>query len=137
MAKEANLELAIYQSHTPTMMAIPVGNGNLKPRFFSNGTIPPRFLSISQKNPFSRFKEENPYLWSFEQLCSTHSYSDLSPDEFRVRLFPFSLVGKARAWYFQQDKEVTTNWRNLRDKFCAKNSPLSHLMNSQFPTEED
>jgi hypothetical protein len=125
MDKEANHEFSIYQSHTPTKMAIPVGNGNLKPRLFSNGIIPPRFLSIAQKNPFSGFKEENPYnhLRNSEQLCSTHSYSDLSLDEFKVRLFPFSLEGKARAWYFQQEKEFTMNWSNLCNKFSAKYFP--------------
>jgi hypothetical protein len=51
-----------------------------------------------QKNSFLGFEGENPYnhLRSFEQLCSTRSYSDLSPDEFRVRLFPFSLAGKSK-----------------------------------------
>jgi hypothetical protein len=90
--------------------------------FFSNGSISPKFLSIAQKNPFSRSERENPYnhLRSFEELCSTRSYSDLTPDEFKVRLFPFSLAGKAKVWYFQQEKEVTIDWRNLRDKFCAK-----------------
>jgi hypothetical protein len=119
MAREANLEFSIDQSHTPTKMEIPIGNGNLNPRFFSNGSISPKFLSIAQKNPFLGFEGENPYnhLRRFGQLCSTRSYSDLSPDEFRVRLFPFSLAGKAKVWYFQQEKEVTMDWRNLRDKF--------------------
>jgi hypothetical protein len=40
MAKEAKLEFSFDQFHTPTKMAISVGNGNLKPRFFFNGTIP-------------------------------------------------------------------------------------------------
>jgi hypothetical protein len=62
-------------------------------------------------------------------LCSTRSCSDLSLDEFRIRLFPFSLEGKAKGWYFQQEKEVTLDWGNLRDKFCAKYFPLSRLMN--------
>jgi hypothetical protein len=104
MAKEANLEFSIDQSYTTTKMEILIGNGNLKPRFFSNGSISLKFLFITQKNSFSGFEGENPYdhLRSFEQLCSTHSFPDLSPDEFRVRLFPFSLVGKAKVWYFQQ-----------------------------------
>jgi hypothetical protein len=130
MAKEANLEFSIDQSHIPTKMEISIGNGNLKPRFFSNGSISPKSLSIAQKNPFSGFEGENPYnhLRSFEQLCSTRSCSDLSPDKFRVRLFTFSLARKAKAWYFQQEKEVTMDWRLLRDKFCAKYFPLSRLM---------
>jgi hypothetical protein len=131
MVGEANLEFPIDQSHTPTKIEIPIRNGNLKSWFFSSGSISPKFLSITQKNPFSGFEGENPYnhLRSFEQLCSTHSCSDLSPGEFRVRLFPFSLAGKAKAWYFHQEKEVTTYWRNLRDEFCAKYFPLSRLMN--------
>jgi hypothetical protein len=60
-AREANLVFSIHQSHTPTKMEIPIGNGNLKPRFFSNGSISPKFLSITQKNPFSRLEGENPY----------------------------------------------------------------------------
>jgi hypothetical protein len=131
MAREDNLVFFIGQCHTPTKMEIPIGNGNLNPRIFSNGSISPKFLSITQKNPFSGFEGENPYnhLRSFKQLCSTRSYSDLYPEEFRVRLFPFSLAGKAKAWHFQQEKEVTTDWRILHDKFCTNYSPLSRLMN--------
>jgi hypothetical protein len=59
MARESNLEFSIDQSHIPTNMEIPIVN--LKPRFFSNGSTSPKFLSIAQKNPFSGFKGENPY----------------------------------------------------------------------------
>jgi hypothetical protein len=122
MDKEANLEFSIDQFHAPTKMEILIGNGNLNPRFFSKVSISPKFLSITRKNPFSGFEGETPYdhLRSFEQFCSTCSCSDLSPDEFGVRLFPFSLAGKAKAWYFQQEKEVTTDWRLFHDEFCAK-----------------
>jgi hypothetical protein len=131
MAQEANLEFSIDQSYTPPKMKIPIGNGNLNPRYFSDGSISPKFLSITQKNTFLGFEGENPYnhLRIFEQLCSTRSYSNLSPNEFRVRLFPFSLTGKAKVWYFQQEKEVSMDWRNFRDKFCAKYFPLSRPMN--------
>jgi hypothetical protein len=131
MAQEANLEFSIDQSYTPTKMEIPIGNGNLHPRFFSNGSIYPKFLSITQKNHFLGFEGENPYdhLRCFEQLCSTRSYSDRPPDEFRARLFPFSLEGKPRVCYIQQDKEVNMDWWNLHDKFCAKYFPLSRHIN--------
>jgi hypothetical protein len=49
MAEEANLEFSIDQSHTPTKMEIPIGNGNVNPTFFSNGSISPKFLSITRK----------------------------------------------------------------------------------------
>jgi hypothetical protein len=47
MAREANLEFSIDQSHTPTKMEIQIGNGNLNTRFFSNEFISPKFLSIA------------------------------------------------------------------------------------------
>jgi hypothetical protein len=88
MAQEANLEFSIDQTHAPTKMEIPIGNGNRNPRYVSNGSISPKFFSIDQKNPFLGFEEENQYnhLRSFGQLCSTRSYSNLSPTEFRVVL---------------------------------------------------
>jgi hypothetical protein len=49
MAQEANLEFSIDQSYTPPKMKIPIGNGNLNPRYFSNGSISSKFLSITQK----------------------------------------------------------------------------------------
>jgi hypothetical protein len=47
MVREANLEFSIDQSHTPTNMEIPIGKGNFNPRFFSNRSISPKFLSIT------------------------------------------------------------------------------------------
>jgi hypothetical protein len=55
MAREANIEFLFDQSHTLTKMKIPIRDGRLKPRFFSNGSISPKFLSIAQKNPFLGF----------------------------------------------------------------------------------
>jgi hypothetical protein len=49
MAREANLEFSIDQSHTPTKMEIPIGNGNLMPRFFSNGSISPNSFPSPRK----------------------------------------------------------------------------------------
>jgi hypothetical protein len=47
-------------------------------------------------------------LRSFEQLCSSRSYSNPSPDEFRARLFPFSLVKKAKMW--SPSKRRKSSW---------------------------
>jgi hypothetical protein len=56
MAQEANLEFSIDQSYTLTQMEIPIANGNLNPRFFSNKSISPKLLSIAQKKPFLRIR---------------------------------------------------------------------------------
>jgi hypothetical protein len=90
-----NVEFSIYQSDIPTKMEIPIGmeisnqGSSSIEVFLQNSFLSPR------KNPFQGFKGKNLYnhLRSFEQMCSTRSYSDLSP---------FSSAGKAKAWYFQQ-----------------------------------
>jgi hypothetical protein len=56
MAQQASLEFSIDQSHTPTKMEIPIGNGNRNPRYFSKGNISPKFLSIAQKISFPRIQ---------------------------------------------------------------------------------
>jgi hypothetical protein len=59
-------------------------------------------------------------LRSFEQLCSTRSCSNLSPNEIRVRLSPFSLAGKQRLGTFSKRRKSTRI-----EEFCATSSALS------------
>ena len=47
-----------------------------------------------------------------------------TPDVIRLRLFPFSLVGKAKRWFYQ-DKEAVTTWAKCSTAFLAKFFPIS------------
>jgi hypothetical protein len=51
--------------------------------------------------PFSRHDNENPcdHLLDFEEICSCLSILGMTQETLRWKLFPFSLMGKAKEWY--------------------------------------
>jgi len=56
-------------------------------------------------------------------LCSTIVIKDVSQDIIRLRLFPFSLLGKAQQWFYKGGEAVDT-WSKCAAAFLAKFFPL-------------
>lgn len=52
-------------------------------------------LRMVQNLPFSGKEDANLHIQAFTQLCRTFNMEDVSQDQMRTRLFPFSLEGKA------------------------------------------
>jgi hypothetical protein len=54
-----------------------------------------------QEPSFSGEEDENPYshLNEFEQTCACLRIAGMSDETLRWKLFPFSLMGKAKRWY--------------------------------------
>ena len=50
----------------------------------------------------------------------------MSQETLRWKLFPFSLVGKAKQWYTQNVRGLIQDWEELRDDFCLLFSSSSH-----------
>jgi hypothetical protein len=135
MAKETNFEFPIASStNTPIKSAMTCGDGNFEltqPQKSShNKNIPPRLLVIAQKNPFPGLESENPYhhLREFEQLCTSHLSIAFTPDEFRTRVFPFSLSGKSKGVVFPVREGSDTKWKRFANKFCSSYFPLSRIV---------
>ena len=51
----------------------------------------------------------------------------------RRKLFPFSLIGKAKQWYTDAVESTNGDWDELKDKFCLAFFPMSHI--SSLPWE--
>jgi hypothetical protein len=58
----------------------------------------PAFITMVREKPFSGLKYENPYthLREFEHLCSCLAIADMTQETIKWKLFPFSLLGKAK-----------------------------------------
>ena len=65
-----------------------------------------------QANSFCGLPSEdaNAHLQHFLELCDTIVIKDVAPDVIRLRLFPFSLAGKAKQWFYK-DKEAVSTWK--------------------------
>ena len=83
-------------------------------------------ITMVQASPFCGLPSEdaNAHLQHFLELCDTIVIKDITPDVIRLRLFPFSLVGKAKRWFYQ-DKEAVTTWAKCSAAFLAKFFPIS------------
>ena len=77
-------------TNVPTRPAINVGDKNFELR---TGLI-----TMVQASPFCGLPNEdaNAHLQHFLELCDTIIVKDVAPATIRLRLFPFSLVGKAK-----------------------------------------
>ena len=72
-----------------------------KPNLSSNYEL---HLSLKAKvweQPFLGHENENPcnHLLEFEEMCSCLSILGMTQETLRWKLFPFSLVEKAKQWY--------------------------------------
>ena len=89
----------------------------------------PSLIVMVHENPFSGEGDENPYthLRDFEQLCSCIHIQGMRRVTLKWKLFPFSLLGKARQWYSRYLGSVDGEWEKLQAKFCLTYFPISHV----------
>jgi hypothetical protein len=68
-------------------------------------------------------EDANAHLQTFLELCDTIIIKDVAPDAIRLRLFPFSLMGKTKQWFYK-DKEAINTWSKCSMAFLTKFFPI-------------
>jgi hypothetical protein len=78
-----------------------------------------------QASPFCSKPNEdaNAHLQNFLELCKTVVIRGITADIIRLHLFPFSLLGKVKQWFYK-DKEFINTWNKCSAAFLAKFFPL-------------
>jgi hypothetical protein len=64
-------------------------------------------------------EEASAHLQHFLELCDTIFIKDVSPTSIKLCLFSFSLVGKAKQWFYQ-NKEAVNTWDKCSTAFLTK-----------------
>ena len=105
-------------ANVPVGPAVNTGNGNFELRT--------GLLTMVQANQFCGLPSEdaNAHLQNFLELCETIIIKDVAPESVKLRLFPFSLSGKAKQWFYQS-KEAVNTWDKCSAAFLAKFFPMS------------
>ena len=104
-------------ANVPVGPAVNIGDGNFE---LCTGLI-----TMVQANQFHGLPSEdaNVHLQHFLELCDTIVIKDVTPESIRLCLFPFSLSGKAKQWFYK-DKEAISTWSKCSTTFLAKFFPM-------------
>lgn len=89
-------------------------------------------LQIIYTNIFSSLNHEDPYthLTKFHELAGTLGASKTKKVVF-MRLFPHSLIGKAKDWYLDQPMQIMTNWNVMEENFLNRFFPHKWFMDAK------
>jgi len=63
-------------------------------------------------------------LTDFYAVCETFKYENVSPDNVKLRLFPFSLKDRSRSWFNTLPANSITSWEQMVAKFLNKYFPV-------------
>ena len=82
-------------------------------------------INMVRSHPFSGLGHEDAsaHLLQFLEISNTFSVQGVTQDAIRLRLFPFSLLGKAKQWFYTS-QGVTDTWDKCSMAFLEKFFPL-------------
>ena len=118
MVKTLRQFSAPSSSHIPTgLNVIQAGNDGFE--------LKTGLVNMVQASPFcgKASEDANAHLQNFLEVSNTINPRGTTLDDVRLRLFPFSLLGKAKTWFYS-NKEVCTTWEACSNAFLAKYFPV-------------
>ncbi|XP_058761462.1 uncharacterized protein LOC131634855 [Vicia villosa] len=73
---------------------------------------------------------EDPFthLTKFYEIAGSTGVNEAGEETLFKRLFPHSLIGKAKEWYLDQQPRVMTDWNLLEENFLERYFPQSRFM---------
>jgi hypothetical protein len=106
-----------YSNYIPTGLNTDQGNEGFE--------LKTGLVNLVQASPFSGKASEdaNAYLQNFLEVSSTINPKGTTMDNICIRLFPLSLLGKAKTWFYTS-KDAFTTWDACSNAFLAKYFPM-------------
>ena len=118
---DAKADKSLHEFSAPTMANIHTG-----PAVDINGSfeLKPALINMVQASQFYGMGHDDAsaHLQHFLEICSTFTIKDIPRDAILLRLFPFSLLGKAKQWFYA-NKDKNTTWELCSTNFLAKLFP--------------
>jgi hypothetical protein len=64
----------------------------------------------------------------FVDLCEMHKYKDVDGNIIKLKLFPFSLRGRAKDWLLSLPRNSIDIWDKCKDAFIGKYYPPAKII---------
>src|SRR3954466_13461114 len=92
--------------------------------------IKPALLNLVMKEQFSGISTEDvaSHLNNFVELCEMHKYRDIDGDIIELKLFPFSLRGRAKDFLLSFPRNSIDSWVKCKDDFIGKYYPPAKII---------
>src|SRR3954471_5650041 len=91
--------------------------------------IKPALLNLVMKDQFSGAGEDAAlHLNNFIKLCDMQKYKEVDGDIVKLKLFPFSLRGRAKEWLQSLPKNSIDSWIKCKDAFIGKYYPPAKII---------
>ena len=87
--------------------------------------LKPVSITMVQASPFcgKAHEDANAHLQHFFEICSTSAIKRVNQEAIRLRFFPFSLLRKAKQWFYNNRNDVDT-WDKCYNAFLVKFFPM-------------
>jgi hypothetical protein len=91
--------------------------------------IKPALLNLVMKEQFFGVSTDDAvaHLNNFVELCVMQKYKDVDIDIIKLKLFPFSLRGRAKDWLLSLPRNSTDSWVKCKDAFIGNTILLQRL----------
>jgi hypothetical protein len=92
--------------------------------------IKPALLNLVMKEQFSgvSIDDSTAHLNNFVELCEMQKYKDVDGDIIQIKLFPFSLRGRAKDWLLSLPRNSIDSWVKCKDAFIGKYNPPAKII---------
>jgi hypothetical protein len=92
--------------------------------------IKPALLNLVMKEQFSGVSTDDAaaHLNNFVELCEKQKYKDVDGDIIQLKLYPFSLRGRAKDWLLSLSRNSIDSWVKCKDAFIGKYYPHAKII---------
>ena len=128
MATPENTKLCDFTStNNSDFIYTPIAPPAPEATFFE---IKPALSNLVMKEQFSGVSTDAvaAHLNNFVELCEMQKYKDISEDIVKLKLFPFSLRGRAKDWLLSLPRNSIDSWIKCKDAFIGKYYPPAKII---------
>src|SRR3954468_6871283 len=127
MGSNENTKLCDFTSHNNSdFICTPIAPPSTSAPSYE---IKPALLNLVMKDQFSGVGEDaSLHLNNFIEICDMQKYKEVDGDIIKLKLFPFSLRGRAKEWLQSLPKNSIDSWSKCKDAFIGKYYPPAKIV---------